>query len=78
MRPPPPACTASDRALARPSPPCPPLSYSLLASQPKLKWYSEGVGEDADAVRGQLRDLIAAVVQHMLQPAAHGLAPPKL
>lgn len=71
--------------LTRPSPSlfhCPALprlpQLHVTSPQPKLKWYSEGVGADGDAVRAQLRDLIAAVVQHMLQPEAHGLTPPKL
>jgi phosphomannomutase len=45
-------------------------------TEPKLKWYVEGRGADAEGARREVARAVRVVVEEMIQPEAHGLRRP--
>lgn len=46
-------------------------------TEPKLKYYVELNGEDPEAVRKELDEVVDAIIHQLLQPSKNGLLPPK-
>eukprot|EP01117_Protostelium_nocturnum_P019610 TRINITY_DN8546_c0_g1_i1.p1 TRINITY_DN8546_c0_g1~~TRINITY_DN8546_c0_g1_i1.p1 ORF type:complete len:601 (-),score=248.95 TRINITY_DN8546_c0_g1_i1:41-1843(-) len=46
-------------------------------TEPKLKYYAELSGTDKEQVVSELNDVVAQIIQHLLEPERNGLVPPK-
>lgn len=54
------------------------LTLRTSGTEPKIKWYSELRGADAEEARALLGEVVTAVVEEMLQPERNGFKRPAL